>query len=142
MAAMNQNPYQPPNPYGQYPQGPSGQGPMGAPPNRTMFMLAGAAAMAAAAWWALVTLLLFMAGGSSAPIQMILPIVLVVLYTLRGLRLFKYDTLAAKRIILLHVIGAVAAVINMRYGAYTFEGIKVAINIFGAITAYLASRPG
>jgi hypothetical protein len=145
---MNQNPYQPPNPYGPPPPG-YPQGPMYAPPNRNMFVLAGVAAMLAAGYWGVLALLALFGSmaspGTISPIQSILPIVLVVLYLMRGLRLFKCDYVAAKRIVVLHVIGAIAAVLQMRYGGsvwMTLQGIKVAINVFGAITAYLASRPG
>ena len=137
---MNPNPYQPPNAQGPLPYAPGGP-----PPDRTMFVLAAVGAGLASAYWAGLTLLIGLgaAYGSVSGFQAILPIVLIVLYAVRGVQIFKGDPAAARRILWLHGIGAISAVIQIGSGGGLFvvlQGIKILIHIFGGVTAYLAQR--
>jgi hypothetical protein len=129
------NPYTPPG----YPQATV------ASPTRTPFLLAAVGAWLAAAYWAALTLLIGVGAvmGSLSGVQIILPVVLVVLYVLRGTQLFKGDPNAARRILWLHGVGGVVAIVQVISGGGLFailQGIKVAIHVFGGVTAYLAQR--
>lgn len=132
---MNPNPYQAPSP----------GGPQYAASNRLLFVLAGVGAWLASAYWAALTLLLAFgtATGTVSPLQLALPVVLIVLYAMRGLQLFKGDPAAARRILWLHGVGAVMALVQMSHGGtlwIVLQGIKIAIHVFGGLTAYLAVR--
>jgi hypothetical protein len=132
------NPYQPPG----YPQSALGTA---AVVNRTPFLLAAAGAGLASAYWAMLTLLIALgvATGSVSGTQMVLPFVLIILYAARGYQLYKGDPLAAKRILWLHGVGGVVAIVQMLTGGgllMVLQGIKVLIHIFGGITAYMAQR--
>ncbi len=118
---------------------------MGQLPNRTPFVLAAIGAGLASLYWAGLTLLIALgvAMGSVSALQILLPCVLIVLYAVRGFQIFKGDPVAAKRILWLHGIGGVMAMIQMGSGntlLIALQSIKIAIHIFGAITAYLAMR--
>jgi hypothetical protein len=115
------------------------------PTTRGPFLLAGIAALLAAAYWGVLALLILLGvyAGSVSGFRMFFPALLVVLYVMRGLQLFKGDPAAAKRLIWLHAVGAVVAFVQIFEGAgfiVVLLGVKVAINVFGAITAYLAVR--
>jgi hypothetical protein len=120
----------------------------GAPPiiNRTPFILAAIGALAASGYWALLTLLILAnvtTGGSLSPMQLILPGVLVVLYAVRGVQLFQGDVRAANRILWLHFVGGLFAAFYAATGHGLFaalQALKIAIHIFGGVTAYLAKR--
>ena len=132
------NPYQPPGDY-------APPGAAVATVNRGPFILAAVGAWLAGAYWAAITLLLTLgaAAGSVSGAQIILPCVLIALYAMRGYQLFKGDPAAAKRILWLHGVGGVAAIVYMMSGGaivMVLNGIKVLIHIFGAITAIMASR--
>src|SRR5215831_11493637 len=106
---MSPNPYQPP---GQY-------APQGAPQvSRTPFVLAAIGAFLASGYWALLTLLIGLAAamGSISMAQTILPIILIALYAVRGVQIWKGDVAAARRILWLHGLGAIAAVVQMTNG--------------------------
>jgi hypothetical protein len=140
---MPPNPYEPPSF-----EPPSGEprGPTQPSAARGAFILAGIGALLASAYWGVLTLLLLLgvAHGSVSALQVLLPCVLIVLYGYRGIQLFKGDAAAAKRILGLHLVGAVVAALQVLSGSGTvmmvLQGIKVAINLFGALTAYLATR--
>jgi hypothetical protein len=113
--------------------------------NRTPFILAGIGALAASAYWGLLTVLLFVgvASGGVSPAQIILPCVLVGLYAVRGFQLFQGDPRAASRILWLHIVGGALAIIYVITGSgfwVALQGLKVAIHVFGGVTAYLAKR--
>jgi hypothetical protein len=96
-------------------------------------------------YWAALTLLLGagIASGSVSGVQVFFPCVLVVFYAVRGYQIFKGDPAAARRIVWLHAVGGVAAILQMssRHGlVVALNGVKIAIHVFGAITAYLAQR--
>ncbi len=114
-------------------------------PNRTPFILAGVAAALASLYWAGLTLLILssVAGGAVSPTQVILPLVLIALYAWRGVQLFKGDPAAARKILWLHGLGGIMALI----GAFSqtglivvLQGVKVAIHAFGVATALWAIR--
>jgi len=131
---MNRNPYQSPSELADT-----------SAPNRTPFVLAAVGAGLASAYWAALTLLFAFgaATGTTSPLQVVLPCVLIVLYAMRGLQIFKGSVAAAQRIILLHLIGAIAAGAQMSHVPgifFALNAIKIAINLFGAATAYLAVR--
>ena len=135
---MNPNPYQPPGDYR-----PAGAGV--ATVNRTPFVLAAVGAWLAGAYWAAITLLLTfgVATGSVSAAQIILPCILIALYAMRGYQLFQGDPAAARRILWLHGVGGVAAIVYMMSGGagvVVLNGIKVLIHIFGGITAVMAQR--
>ena len=74
---------------------------------------------------------------------MIQPCVLIGLYALRGYQLFKGDPAAATRVLWLHGIGGLMAILNIFSGSallVVLQSIKLAIHVFGAVTAYLAQR--
>jgi hypothetical protein len=133
LGGTSPNPYQPP---GAPDQRQPGQ------PNRAPFVLAAVgAALASLYWAAMVVLVLSM--GASADAQTFIPVVLVGFYAYRGYQIFGGDKQAAQRILWLHGIGALMAFMQIMSGASglaVFQGVKIAINIFGAITAYLATR--
>lgn len=138
---MNPNPYQPP---GQ--QGGPGMGYTPPPAqNSGIFMLAGIGAGLASAYWAALTLLIGVgvASGSVSGAQIILPCVLIVLYAVRAVQIFRGEAAAARRVLWLHGIGGVMALLQVFSGGammIVLQGIKVLIHVFGAITAYLALR--
>lgn len=90
------------------------------------------------------TLLIASTGqGGASGLRALLPLVLVGLYVVRGAQVYRGDPATPTRLIWLHGVGAVFAVFQMSNGPttfVTFQGIKVAINLFGALTAYLALR--
>jgi hypothetical protein len=134
---MNQNPYQPPTAYA-----PSSAV---APGNRGAFVLAAIGAWFAGVYWAAITLLLVMgmAVGSVSGMQLVLPCVLIGLYAVRGFQIFNGDPNAARRIIWLHGVGCIAALLQVTqgHGLLVFlQGFKVVVHIFGGITAYMALR--
>jgi hypothetical protein len=140
---MPSNPYEPPSfepPSGE-PQGPTQPSAVRGP-----FILAGIGALLASAYWGVLTLLLLLgvAHGSVSSMQVLLPCVLIGLYGYRGIQLFKGDAAAARRILGLHLVGAAVAALQVFSGSSSvmmvLQGFKVAINLFGALTAYLAIR--
>jgi hypothetical protein len=75
--------------------------------------------------------------------QVILPCVLIVLYAVRGVQLWKGDPAAAQRILVLHAVGGILAVVQMAGGnplVMVLQGIKLGIHVFGGVTAHLARR--
>jgi hypothetical protein len=130
-----------------------GQGFRGSPitpesqdPDRTLCTLAAVgAALASTYWGALVALMLLgMFGGYAiSPLQVALPILLIVLYAMRAVRVYRGDRSAARRLAWLHLIGGVFGLIYLtNYGSViaTLYGIKVAIHVLGGIPAFLVSR--
>ena len=114
-------------------------------PSRTAFVLAAVGAWSASVYWAGMALLLF--GAQVAGPQAILTVVLVGLYGFRGFQVIKGDVQAAQRLILLHAFGAFAAAAQIFVSSaaslsyfVALQAIKVAINIFGAVTAYNVRR--
>jgi hypothetical protein len=139
---VNQNPYDAPRADGPPWQA---QGAMSATTNRGPFILAAVGAWLASAYWAALTLLIGLGAaiGTTSPAQIVLPCVLIVLYAVRGLQLFKGDPNAARRILWLHGIGGLAAIVYMASGGgfiVALQGVKLLIHVFGGITAYLALR--
>jgi len=138
---MNQNPYEPPRDLA-----PPGYAQAAvAPALRVPFVLAAIGAWAASAYWGGMTMLIGLgtATGRVSPIQGVLPCVLIVLYALRGWQIFKGDPAAAKRIIFLHVIGGAVAAMQIASGTallVVLSSIKVAIHVFGGVTAFMAQR--
>lgn len=143
---MSPNPYQPPAPY----QAPAYPGAVaGATLSKTPFILAAVGAWLAAGYWGLMTALLALGAflGTTSGAQVILPCVLIALYAFRGFQLLKGDPAAARRILWLHGVGALVAMLqaggSVMTGAIVLAGLqalKVVINVFGGITAYLAMR--
>jgi hypothetical protein len=136
------NPYQPPEPPRAAPAYPSAGA---ASANRTPFVLAAVGAGLASAYWAALTLLIGLGAalGSGSAAQVIVPCILVVLYAVRGWQIFKGDANAAKRILWLHGVGGVVAIMQMVSGSgvlVALQGVKVLIHVFGGITAIAASR--
>ena len=120
-----------------------------APPtgNRFFFMLAAAGAGFAALYWAALTALtaVGVAAGAGNAAQVIVPCVLIALYAYRGFQLLRGDVAAARRLMLLHVVGSIVTVVQIVMGhgdgiMVVLQGIKVAINVFGGIAAFLAVR--
>ncbi len=137
---MNQNPYQAPGLYAP----PAAAVAVGAP-NRTLFILAGVGALLASGYWALMTLLLVagMAAGTVSGTTLIFPVILIVLYALRGLQIIKGDVAATRRILWLHGVGAIAAIVQMASGNFiliAMNAIKICVHLFGGTMAWLAHR--
>ncbi len=141
---MNQNPYEAPQASDSFGYLPGGAKPP--PSSRGPFVLAAIGAWLASVYWAALTLLVGLGAaiGNVSPTQLIMPCVLIGLYAFRGFQIFKGDANAAKAILWLHGIGAIMAVLQMFTGAglvsMVLHGIKVAVNGFGGLTAYLAYR--
>jgi len=132
---MSPNPFEPPR------AGP----PDAAIPGRTMFVLAGIGGFLASGYWALMTLLIGagVASGSISGTQIILPGILIVLYAMRGAQILKGDVAAAQRILWLHAIGAIAALLQLTSAGPLFailQSLKIVIHIFGGTTAFLARK--
>src|SRR5690349_12005718 len=113
--------------------------------NRAPFVLAALGAGLASLYWAAITALIAFgtASGATSGMQLVLPCVLVGLYAMRGFQLFKGDPAAAQRVLWLHGVGGVVAIIQIATGdpfIQVLHGIKVAIHVFGAVTAYRAKR--
>lgn len=109
------------------------------------FVLAALGAGLASIYWAGLTALIGLAVTTSAasPAQIIMPIVLIVLYAVRAVQIFKGNGAALNSALWLHGIGAVMGVVQMASGDSTIvilQGIKVAIHVFGGITAFAARR--
>lgn len=131
------------NPY----QAPPPQQPYAGAPNRTPFILAGVGAFAASGYWALLTLLLGLAAytGGGGGAQAIMPVILIVLYAYRGVLVMRGDARSARSLLALHAIGGIFAAIQIvTSGGGSFvvvlQALKVAIHIFGGITAHSAKR--
>jgi hypothetical protein len=112
---------------------------------RTYFVLAGVGGFLASAYWALLTLLIGfgVAAGSVSGTQLVFPVILIVLYILRGAEILKGNVAAAQRILWLHVVGGLAALVQMGSASslvVVLQTIKIGIHVFGGITAYLARR--
>jgi hypothetical protein len=135
---MNEaNPYQPPDA--------AGIGEQAAQPSRTIVTLAAVGAWIASAYWALLTLLIAFAAASGATSfgQVIIPIILIGLYAVRGFQLFKGDPTAARNLLWLHGVGGVMAAIQIAGGGgivMVLQGIKLVIHVFGGFTALRAQR--
>jgi hypothetical protein len=137
---MNQNPYQSPGAYA-----PPVSAIASGAPSRMLFILAGVGAFLASAYWALMTLLLVagMAAGTVSGTTLVFPVILIVLYAVRGFQILKGDIAATKRIVWLHGVGAVAAVVQMMSGNVIVIGmnvVKVCVHVFGGTMAWLAHR--
>ena len=136
---MNSNAYEPPG-------SPAAAGYAHGAPNRTLLVLAAVGAWLASAYWAALTLLLGfgVASGTVSGTRIFLPGVLIALYAWRGVQLFKGDAAAARRILWLHGAGGAIALFQMISGGgpllMALQGIKVAIHVFGLVTAYLAMQ--
>lgn len=145
----NPNPYQ--SPFQPPPQSP---GPFGQPPyremsvrpvNRTPFILAGIGSLLTSAYWGLLTLLIGFAAatGNTSAFQLFFPVILIGLYAVRGVQVMKGDPAAAKRLIWLHGVGAVVGLTQLTSResiVVVLYGVKIALHVFGCVTAYLASR--
>jgi hypothetical protein len=135
--SMNLDPYRPPEALD--------AAEAAAPTNRRLFVLAAIGAGLASVYWAALTLLLGFgaASGSTTGAQVILPCVLVVLYAVRGFKIFKGDRKAARGILWLHGLGALMAILRVLAGnpiTVVLQAVKIAIHVFGGVTAYLAQR--
>jgi hypothetical protein len=133
------------NPY----ESPGGPGPdslSSDPSRKTIFTLAAIGSGLAALYWAALTALIGLAAATNDKVsgtQIILPCVLIGLYALRAFQIWKGDPNAARRVLWLHVVGGAVAVFQMTSGAslvIILNVIKVAIHVFGGITAYRASK--
>jgi hypothetical protein len=137
---MSSNPYQAPQALP-----PTAQPFAGGAASPPLFILAAVGAGLASAYWGTLALLLGVgaANGTTSPAQIILPFVLVALYAMRGYQIFNGNVAATRRILWLHGVGGVIAIVQMMSGGllivilYT---IKVAIHVFGGATAFLAFR--
>lgn len=114
-------------------------------PRALSVTLAAFAGFAASAYWAALTLLLAFAAanGSISGAQVILPIVLIVLYGLRGWQLWQGDRAAATRLLWLHAIGGLMAIVQMGSGGQlilVMQGVKLAIHVGGVATTLSAQR--
>jgi hypothetical protein len=138
-AAMQPNPYEPPV------SAPGDPLASQLAPNRGPFVLAAIGAGLASVYWAALTLLLMFGAynGATSPVQLVMPAVLIFLYAQRGYQLYQGDPRAASRILWLHAVGGIIALISIATGTgllQVLHGIKVAIHVFGGIAAYLALR--
>jgi hypothetical protein len=114
--------------------------------NRTPFIIAAVGSWLASAYWALLTALTFLTaitGGELSGFRALLPLVLIVLYAVRGFGALRGDPRSLNSLTWLHGIGAVATLINSRdlSGlALGLNAVKIAINLFGAVSAFMAMR--
>lgn len=114
-------------------------------PSKTPFLLAAIGSALAALYWAGLTALIAFAAtfGSVSGAQIILPCVLIALYGWRATQIYKGDPDAARKVLWLHGLGGITAVIQIATGGplmFVLQGIKLVIHIFGGITAFNASR--
>ena len=113
--------------------------------NRTPFILAAVGAGLTSLYWTALALLIGVAAstGSSNPLQVILPFVLIGLYAYRGYQVFQGEPAAANALLWLHGIGGVVSVMRMAGGdsiVILLYGIKIALHVFGAATAFWAMK--
>lgn len=128
------------NPYDAPKEEPAGFDPT--PESKSRFKQAAIAAWLASAYWALMTALIVtgLAMGAGSGTALILPAALIALYAYRGYQVFRGDMAAANGLLVLHLVGGAVAVFQVM-GAddgvlKTLTGIKVAIHVIGAITAF------
>ncbi len=115
------------------------------PEARRPFVLAAIGSGLAALYWMGLTAIiaLAVATGPLKATDLILPFILIALYAWRGSQILKGDPDAARRVLWLHGIGAVTAVIQIATGGmlmFVLQGVKLVIHIFGGVTAYQASK--
>jgi hypothetical protein len=132
---MSPNPFEPPR----------APAPTNDSPARTYFVLASVGGFLAAGYWALLTALLGLgiAAGTISSTQIVLPAILIVLYIMRGAQILKGDVAATQRILWLHIVGGVVALLQMGSAGSilaVLQTIKIGIHVFGGITAFLARR--
>ena len=111
--------------------------------SRRPFVLAAVASGLTSAYWSVLTLLILIGAGSAdlSPVQVVLPLILIFLYAQRAMRVFNGDRSAANRLIGLHLIGGLMTVMRLAAGGFiVLYVIKLVIHIFGALTAYWASK--
>jgi hypothetical protein len=132
-----ENPYQPPgfDPWTDVAKAPA--------VDRTPFLLAAVGAGLASAYWAGLTLLIGVSAAArgTSGFQVVLPLVLIVLYAMRGMQVWKGDPSAARRLLWLHGVGGIYAIVQMAAGGpilMALNVIKAAIHVFGGVSAYLA----
>lgn len=131
------SPYQPPGP-----------SPDALPASRTPFILAGIGGFAAAGYWALLTLILgfavYSGAGGVSTTSVVMPVVLIALYAYRGVLVMRGDPRSAKSLLWLHAVGGLFAAFSLATSIGMFaaflQGLKVAIHIFGGITAHAATK--
>lgn len=133
---MTPNPYESPTAYAPAPA---------VVPGRRMFVLAAIGAGLASVYWAGLTLLIVLGAvmNKLSPLQIVIPCVLIVLYALRGVQIYRGDVAAAQRILWLHIVGGAMAVLQIVTGnpvVVVLYSIKIVIHVFGGVTAYLARR--
>ena len=133
---MTPNPYNPPA----YNQTPAMSGPV-----RSAFVMAAIGAWAAALYWAAIFALIGLGAvvGTGSMVNMILPLILIVLYALRGFQALKGDARALIRLLWLHGIGGLVAASQVASSsgiASTLQGIKVVIHIVGGVATLFAFR--
>lgn len=114
-------------------------------PRTTATTLAALGAWAASGYWALLTGLIGLGAlvGTVSAMQLILPVVLIGLYAVRGWQLFRGDTRVARNLLLLHVVGGLVSLLEIASGAAVVQvlyGGKLLVHGFGAVTAWLATR--
>jgi hypothetical protein len=118
-------------------------------PLRSPFvLLAAIGAGLASVYWALMTVIMGLAllspdSGTSSPTTLLVPCLLIALYAWRGVQIYQGDAGALSRILWLHFLGAVISVIQFAAGGpvmWLLQGIKIAIHIFGLVSAFLARR--
>ena len=130
---MYQNPYEPPQDMGRPREA------------KRALLLAAVGAFLASGYWAVVALLLRAAAtthGSSGP-RLIVPIVLIAIYAVRGYQMLTGDVGAARRIVWVHGVGGAFAILQMAGGVpfvVVLNGVKVLIHIFGGVMAWRAVR--
>ena len=117
--------------------------------NRSLVVLTTVgAALASTIWGAFAALAMYgaMNGVTISNTQLALSVVLVVLYALRAYKVYNGDLSAARRLVWLHAIGAIAsiAVVAQLGGAFpiltALYAAKIVVHVFGGIPALLLSR--
>jgi hypothetical protein len=111
-------------------------------------LLAAIGAGLASVYWAFMTVIMGLAlfspdHGSASPSTLLVPCLLIALYAWRGVQIYQGDSAALNRILLLHGLGAVVSVIQFAAGGpvmWLLQGIKIAIHVFGLVSAFLARR--
>lgn len=113
--------------------------------SRTTLLLAALGAWAASLYWAALTALIAFgaAMGSVSPTQVILPVVLIGLYAVRGFQIMKGQQRAIRSLMWLHGVGGVFACFQVVTSSGFFvalQAVKVLIHLFGIVTVLMARK--
>ena len=95
-------------------------------------------------WLALTGLIgLAVSGGGASPGELLVPIILIGLYAVRAVQIWKGNPTALVSALWLHGIGGLMSIVQMAKGdaiVLVLYGIKLLIHVAGGVTAFVARK--